>query len=304
MTTESQVEDFYSAIRYPGPDALITYLWANRLKPYVPKEPFVFLDAGCGSGRHAAGILDLFPQARGHCLDLSQPSLDEADALFTAKEFRDRASFIQGSYLDPIDLPEPVDIAIAIGTIHHCTDPGQALKNIADCVKPGGHVACMIYGSRGHQRRYELKEALGLVSDSFEELEALHKNYKRKYQSLLDRTPRSVIRTSRDQISHFTNRILGRKRFGYQIYQDTGLFLRDGMMSPIDVAFDTNGVKNLLDISGLELVANLGLGRLDTSLLPEGWKPHWDKLDVWQRTRLSELLDPQPRSWSFIAQKT
>ena len=71
MATETQVKDFYSVIRYPGPDALITYLWANRLKPYAPKGSFVFLDAGCGSGRHTAGMLDRFPRARAHCLDLS-----------------------------------------------------------------------------------------------------------------------------------------------------------------------------------------------------------------------------------------
>ena len=303
MSTEAEVKDFYSQLRYPGPDALITYLWPNRLAPYLPQGAFVFLDAGCGSGRHTAGMLDTYPQARGYCMDLSQPSLDEARALLEAKAFQSRATLRQGSYLDQIELPEPVDVAMAIGTIHHCPDPGRALANIAASVKPGGIVACMVYGSRGHHRRYELKEALGMLAGDFPEVEKLYLGYKHKFMSFLDRTQRSILRDARDLASHYVNRSLGRKRHGYWVNQDAGLFLRDGMMNPIDMAFDTAGVKKLVEGAGLTIVANLGVGRHDPALLPDGWRPYWDKLDFWQKTRLSELLDPLPKSWSFIARK-
>ena len=301
MDRQAQVAEFYSLIKYPGPDALITYLWPNRVAPFVPKGPFTFLDAGCGAGRHTAGMLDLFPKARGYCIDLSQPSLDEASALLAAKDFSNRAKFWQASYLDPIAVPEPVDIALAIGTIHHSSDPAKALINIAAAVKPGGYVACMVYGIRGHRRRYELKEAIGMLTKDPVEVERLHKNYRAKYTTLLDTTPRVFLRKARNRVSHFLNRALRRKRYGYWIYQQSGIFLRDAMMNPIDMAFDTAGLRTLVEGAKLEIVAMFGVGRPDPALLPKGWT--WDGLDFWQKTRLSELLDPDPMSWSFIARK-
>ena len=301
MDAQAEVAEFYALLRYPGPDALITYLWPNRVSAFVPDKPFTFLDAGCGAGRHTAGMLDRYPQARGYCIDLSQPSLDAAVALLETKGFADRATLWKASYLDPIQVPAPVDIALAIGTIHHCPDPARALTNIAATVKPGGHVACMVYGTRGHRRRYEIKEALGMLTADAREVEKLHRTFSRKYMSILDITPRVLWRKTRDRASHALNRLLGRKRYGYWVEQRTGIFLRDAMMNPIDVAFETDGVRRLVEAAGLEVVAMLGVGRHDPDLLPEGWS--WDHLDFWQKTRLSELLDPDPKSWSFIARK-
>jgi SAM-dependent methyltransferase len=304
MKTQSAVEDFYATLRYPGPDALITYLWANRLAPYVPQGPFTFLDAGCGSGRHTAGMLDRYKQAHAVCLDVSQPSLDAAAALLEAKGFAGRADLRKGSYLDAVDLPEPVDLALAIGTIHHCPDPAHALANIAAAVKPGGYVACMVYGSRGHLRRYELKEALGMLTRDYRELERLHGSYESKYRSRLDQTPRMMLADMRNRASHRLSRLLGRKRHGYRAVLGGEQFLRDEMMNPIDVAFDTFGIRALVEGAGLTIVAMLGVGRHDKSLLPRGWEAGWEKLDFWQRTRLSELIDPAPKSWSFIARRS
>src|SRR5690554_5549799 len=114
VDAQAEVAEFYALIRYPGPDALVTYLWANRLAGFVPDKPFTFLDAGCGTGRHSAGMLDRYPQARGYCIDLSAPSLQAASALLSAKGFSDRVEVWQASFLDPIRVPEPVDVALAI----------------------------------------------------------------------------------------------------------------------------------------------------------------------------------------------
>ena len=180
-------------------------------------------------------MLDRYPQARGYCIDLSRPSLDAASTLLEAKGFADRAKLWQASYLDPIRVPEPVDLALAIGTIHHCPDPARALANIAAAVKPGGHVACMVYGMRGHRRRYEIKEAIAMLAGDLTETEALYRSYQAKYNSLLDTTPRKLIRNARDRASHVVNRALRRKRHGYRTDQQTSVFILDAVASPIDV---------------------------------------------------------------------
>ena len=96
---EKLTADFYSKLKYPGPNALTTYLWANRLKPYIKKKKFIFLDAGCGSGRHTAGFLDLYPDSKAICLDVSKHSLDLARELFKRKGYLHRVNFINQSFL-------------------------------------------------------------------------------------------------------------------------------------------------------------------------------------------------------------
>jgi SAM-dependent methyltransferase len=301
VDAQAEVAEFYALLRYPGPDALITYLWPNRVARFVPEGPFTFLDAGCGAGRHTAGMLDRYREARGFCFDLSRPSLDAAATLLEAKHFTERAQLWRASYLDPIRVSEPVDLALAVGTIHHCPDPARALTNIAAAVKPGGHVACMVYGARSHRRRYDIKEAIAMLAGDMSETEALYRSYQAKYASLLDTTPRVMLRSVRNRASHLVNRALGRKRHGYRTDQQTSVFILDTIASPIDVAFDTAGLRALVEAAGLDIVAMFGVGRHDASLLPQGW--NWDRLNFWQKTRLSELLDPDPKSWSFIARK-
>lgn len=305
MGTAAQVQDFYSLLKYPGPNALITYLWPRRLRSYVPagQEGFTFLDAGCGSGRHSAGMLDLYPNARGYCLDFSANSLKEADALFTAKGLRDRASFLNQSYLDPIALPDKVDVAMAIGTIHHCPDPAGALCNIASMVKPGGIVAFMVYGERGHRRRYEVKEAIHLATSDPAEALSMFKAFQTACEGFLDVPLRVQITGLRRRVSQklrLLAKIFGSKSHGYYVGLNNDLFRMDAIMNPIDVAFDASGVQSLIEGAGLEPLVFLGLGRDEPGLLPPGWLPHYEKLGYWERVRVMEILDPVPASWSII----
>lgn len=302
MSDANAVKDFYSVLKYPGPDALVTYLWGQRIRQFVTNDNFVFLDAGCGSGRHSAGILDLYPDAKGYCLDFSKPSIEEAKALFKAKGFDDRASLINASYLDKIDLPEPVDIALAIGTIHHTPDPALALKNIAETVKPGGYVACMVYGERGHRRRYEVKEAINLLDDPANGI-SFFKDYQNTYEGFMDQPLRVLLRDWKNKAGHITRRLLGKKTTGYFVGLTNDIMRSDVISNPIDVAFDTNGVRNLVENAGLEVVNMLGVGRLDPTLLPPSWREGWEALPYWDKVRVIELIDPMPKSWSFICKK-
>lgn len=302
MGAEREVQDFYSLLRYPGPDALITYSWARRIKKFLDGDDFVFIDAGCGSGRHSAGILDTYLRARGYCLDFSKPSLEEASALFAKKGFSSRATLVNASYLEKIQIPEKVDVALAIGTIHHCPDPLQALKNIAEVVKEGGIVACMVYGIRNHRRRYEIKELVHLLGQGDNVL-GLYGSYQDKYEGILDKSLREIASDARNRVGHCVRRMLRRKSHGYLIKNTEDVFRNDAIAVPIDTAFDTQGVRALIEGAGLQVEAMLGLGRFDEGLLPPDWISGWRRLPYWEQVRVMELVDPLPKSWSFICRK-
>ena len=299
---------FYEALRYPGPDAIVTTVWASRIAPHLRREDFRFLDAGCGSGRHSAGVLLTHPKSRGIGLDLSRPSLAEAKALLAAKQLEHRIDLICASHSNPLPIGEPVDVALAIGTVHHAPDPTRSLTNIAAAVRPGGIVAAMVYGRRGHQRRYEVREMLDLVGGANGATKRdLHAAYHRKYGGLLDTTPRETFAGWRKRLSRLRHRIAGKgSAFGYLrpgAALDGDVFFQDSFAAPIDVAVDSLELRAMLDAAGLEIVDMLTLGRPDPRLLPDTWRAAWDGLELWDKIRVSELLDPHPASFSFIARR-
>lgn len=300
------VADFYALLKYPGPDALVTFVWANRLKPFLPSGKFRFLDAGCGSGRHSAGLLLRYPEASGMGIDISGPSLDEARALMAAKGLAGRLELRQASYSAPLALEEKFDVALAVGTIHHSPDPAASLRNIAAAVKPGGLLAVMIYGARGHRRRYEIKEMLQLLGGQDANLKRrLYQSYRQRYESWLDQTPRQTFRRLRARLSRWRRGLIGREGdVGYNPDPTRSMvFFLDGFASPIDRAFESPELEAMLTGAGLTLEHMFTLGRPDPSLLPADWRPRWQALDPWQRIRVSELIDPAPASFSFVARK-
>ena len=302
---DKRVADFYSKIQYPGPDSLITYLWAVRLKSYLPKTPFVLLDAGCGAGRHTAGFLDLYSNCTAVCLDAASDSLEAAETLFEKKGFSDRAGLLNQSYLEEITLDSPADCAIAIGTIHHCPNPKKALVNIVDALKPGGILGLMVYSDRSTQQRYEIKEAITLLglTRSIEETGKAVRDYRAMYKGILDKTLRTVIRDVRNALSHRVKTLLGIRRHGYRPDLLSDVIVADGYLSPIDVSFNTMGLKELIECAHLEVVDFVGFGRMDESLLPSSWREKWQHLDFWEKVRIMELIDPSPTSWSLICRK-
>jgi SAM-dependent methyltransferase len=305
--TLGDVGDFYARLKYPGPDALITFVWADRLKPYLPAGEFRFLDAGCGSGRHSAGLLLRYLNATGVGVDISEPILNEARALMAAKGLTGRIELRKANYASSLALPGAFDLALAVGTIHHTPDPAASLGNIAAAVKPGGLVAAMVYGARGHRRRYEIKEMLELLGGHDAELKRrLYDSYRRRYESWLDRTPRQSLRRMRATVSRWRHGLLGRAGdSGYNPDPTRNMvFFLDSFASPIDRAFEWPELAGMIEGAGLTLEHMFTLGRDDPSLLPADWRPYWRVLEPRQRIRVSELIDPVPASFSFIARKS
>lgn len=296
---------FYAQLVYPGPDALITTVWGNRLKRHITDPSFLFLDAGCGSGRHLAGMLKTFPSAHGTGIDISSPSLEQAGILLDRLGFRDRADLQRASFSGTLPFGAVFDVVIASGTIHHSPDPAASLKNLAAVMKPGALFACMVYGERGHRRRYEVKEALQLLSEGdHEEIFRSYLQYSDKYGTWRDMSARQSARNIRRRLGRWRGRLFGRSSaWGYDPSQKSRVFVLDAYAAPIDRAFNTRQLRDMLEGAGLELVEMLNLGRVDESLLPAGWESKVRQLSTWDQIRIFELLDPMPESLTFLARK-
>ena len=302
---DTATSDFYARIEYPGPQSLVTTVWANRLKPHVGGAPFTFLDAGCGAGRHLAGMLKTYPLARGVGIDISAPSLDQARMLLDRLDLSERAQLHLASFSEKLAFPATFDVVVSAGTIHHSPDPAASFRNLARVLKSGGLFAGMVYGERGHRRRYEIKEALALVSGGQPaQIYDFYLQYAAKYETWRDLTFRQLTRSLRRRLGRWRSRLFGeRSAWGYDPGQKSRVFVLDAYAAPIDMAFDTRQLRTMLDDAGLDLVEMLNLGRRDKTLLPEGWAEKVNQLPEWDQLRVYELLDPMPESLTFIARK-
>ena len=303
--TDFRTAEFYTQNRWPGPDAIVSKKWAKRLAPYIPVEAFTFLDAGCGSGQYTAGMLLEYPKSEATAVDISETSLRDAKQILRREGVQDRAEIVCQSFSEPLGWDDRFDFAIANGSIHHSPNPTRSLVNIAASLKPGGVLGCMMYGSRSNARRYEIKEALQLLAGTdIEEMYNLFSAYEKKYTSILDRTPRSLLRGARNWLGRRIARFSGQEQvWGYDAQADRRSIFIDGYSAPVDVAFSSPEIRQMLDTAGLELCEMFTMGKLDESLLPPEWVDAWQRLGKWEKVRVCELVAPIPMSFSFAARK-
>jgi tRNA (cmo5U34)-methyltransferase len=130
-----RVEDYDREIRrlVPHYDELVSEGMALLGALTVPDARI--LDVGSGTGRFAAAILAGMPRARVVLLDLDPEMLDHARARLVAHG--DRASFVHGSFLDPLPA---CDAVVASLSLHHVKDLAtkeRAYRAIHDALPPG-----------------------------------------------------------------------------------------------------------------------------------------------------------------------
>lgn len=312
--TQALTKDFYEWRQYPGPDAIITFRWADNLSDFIPSDrPFTFLDAGCGSGQHTAGLLLSFPQSKGIGIDLSESSLNNARALLKSKNINHRAKFCQRSFCEPLDFNISFDLILAPGSIHHSERPDLAFQYLSKCLSPNGLFAGMLYSKRSHYRRLQIKEMLEILAkemnlsteEDFLQKRTLFEAYREKYPEFLDMTLREVFREFKKLAGNIKSKLLLRKRpvRSYFDTLDKDILFADKYLTPIDTAFDSSDIRTFLESANLELIHMFGLGRQDISFLPLKWQMVFNKLDPWEKIRILELIDPHPISFSFLAQK-
>ncbi|HEX8120589.1 MAG TPA: class I SAM-dependent methyltransferase [Solirubrobacteraceae bacterium] len=144
-------------------------LVANPVEPWVDAvegalrarhagPPARILDAGCGTGRHAAALA-----ARGHELVLLEPV---AELLRQARARLPSAPFVAGALGDP--LPFAVDVAACRGVLNDLVTGEQrdaALRALCAALRPGGVLVLDVRDRDATAARYEGGRSLRREAD-------------------------------------------------------------------------------------------------------------------------------------------
>lgn len=113
--------------------------WLQPLQP-ADFQDRVILDAGCGKGRHLR-VVAQFGAQEAIGVDLSAA----VDVAFANTRELEHVHVVQGD-LYHLPFAGGFDLGYSIGVLHHTPDPRAAFEKFAAQVRPGGTVACWVYG--------------------------------------------------------------------------------------------------------------------------------------------------------------
>lgn len=107
--------------------------WGHRVLDRMPLQgDELVLDAGCGTGRDAAALLERWPGVRMVGIDGSQQMLDQARS-----RLGDRATLVRADLTEPLPLDEPVDAVMSVAAFHWIRDHEALFCNLHASMRPG-----------------------------------------------------------------------------------------------------------------------------------------------------------------------
>ena len=98
------------------------------------------IDAGCGSGRVTAKLLERLPNGRVLCVDASEPMIEKA-----REALGDRADYLVAD-LSELEVPERVDVIFSTATFHWVLDHDRLFSRLHAALKPGGRLVAQCGG--------------------------------------------------------------------------------------------------------------------------------------------------------------
>ena len=116
------------------------------------------LDAGCGTGRVTATLLERLPRGHAIALDGSTAMLAEARERFAGDP---RVSFVHADLGQPLPLAERVDAVVSTSTLHWVRDHDSLWRHLAAVLKPGGQLVVDCGGAGNIAAVLEILEQLG-----------------------------------------------------------------------------------------------------------------------------------------------
>jgi trans-aconitate 2-methyltransferase len=102
------------------------------------------LDAGCGTGRLTAELLERLPRGRVIAVDRSENMLRTASQ-YLASRFGDRVKFIRAD-LQTLQIDESVDGVFSTATFHWIPDHPLLFRHLYRTLKPGGWLVAQCGG--------------------------------------------------------------------------------------------------------------------------------------------------------------
>jgi ubiquinone/menaquinone biosynthesis C-methylase UbiE len=122
--------------------------WGAKVLEDLPlRGDETVLDAGCGSGRLTAELLERLPNGHVIALDQSQNMLAAARENLVPR-YGDRVTFVQADLQDltTYQLGEPVDIIFSTASFHWVKDHPRLLANLFAVLNPGGWLVAQCGG--------------------------------------------------------------------------------------------------------------------------------------------------------------
>jgi len=98
------------------------------------------MDAGCGSGRVTAKLLERLPNGRVLCVDASEQMIEKA-----REALGDRADYLVAD-LSELEVPERVDVIFSTATFHWVLDHDRLFSRLYAALKPGGRLVAQCGG--------------------------------------------------------------------------------------------------------------------------------------------------------------
>ncbi|WP_018503290.1 class I SAM-dependent methyltransferase [Parafrankia discariae] len=115
------------------------------------------LDAGCGTGRDTAVLLEALPRGRVVAVDASAAMLDQLRARLPDSG---RLTVLQSDLGDPLPVAGPVDAVLSVAALHWIADHRRVFDNLAAVLRPGGRLAV---DCGGHGNIASVQAALAAV---------------------------------------------------------------------------------------------------------------------------------------------
>lgn len=312
---EGSVKAMYEVKPYPDlgadlkdPDVFIRHITAELDKI----EGIKYLELGCGTGHHVVSVAKSHPDYDCYGVDLSSASLNVAGKL--ADKHDAKVTFHQGSYLDALPFHiKKYDVISAIGTIHHCADPLEAMKNVYNLLKDDGWFFLHMYGLRCDRRKFDIKEMLNILEPDINNYEKRFEYYRelmahekskiiRRLASISALDIYRMLRKSYRNIKRKIQGISWSPGWDYEYTQISSPWV-DHFCHPCERAYEVNGIQELVDASGFKVVKMLGQGKEFKNMIPEAWRGRYNELDNWDKYRINELLFESGGSFNLILKK-
>jgi trans-aconitate 2-methyltransferase len=105
------------------------------------------MDAGCGSGRVTAKLLERLPDGRVLCVDASESMIEKA-----REALGERADYMVAD-LSELKVADPVDVIFSTATFHWVPDHDRLFSRLHDALRPGGRLVAQC-GGEGNVARH------------------------------------------------------------------------------------------------------------------------------------------------------
>jgi trans-aconitate 2-methyltransferase len=102
------------------------------------------LDAGCGTGRVTAMLLERLPRGCVIGIDGSSAMIEQANVRFAGDP---RVELVVADLTEPLPLDRPVDAILSTATFHWITDHASLFRNLASALRPGGQLIAQCGGA-------------------------------------------------------------------------------------------------------------------------------------------------------------